>query len=205
MVAEFSGMDLNNYNPIDPISATLIVSQKVIKISDSVKFESKTVNFDENITHYLEATGFPEDRVKVEYENNGQKYAGEYEVKAKFSAKNSTETVDVTELTAFLIVNKVKRAVMAYNTTSHEYDRPIEGSDISIVNGKAQVSNFETDLYAVDTINFYELDDNQLIEPANFVNGTTYSFSITFVCKDETINSSVELSFSSGNFTYIAA
>ena len=204
IVAEFTGMELNNYNSIEPMYGKLTVSQKVIKISDKVTFESKTVNFDENETHFLEVSGLPSN-VSVTYENNGQKFAGEYMVKAKFAATNPYETVDVSEMVSYLIINKVRRSVMVYDQVSGEYTKTFSEENISIVNGEAVVSGYQTDVFVLDSITFYDISDNQIVDPADFVDGTTYNYAVQFSYVDEEINSSVLLSNIAGSFTYTVA
>ena len=114
MVAEFKLGDEMNYNPIEPLKATLTVTQKIINVSDKVVFESKTVNFDES-PQSLTITGTLPDGVNVEYENNGQTYVGEYIITAKFSATNENYTVDVEEMIAYLVINRVRRSVKMLN------------------------------------------------------------------------------------------
>lgn len=204
IVAKFSGMELNNYNPIQDMTGTLTVCKKLIKIKDKVRFESKTVNFDGE-PHFLEVTDYPKDNVEVQYENNGQIYAGEYKVKAIFVPKKSTETLDITELDSYLIINTIKRSVMVYNEESKKYDKEFSEDNISIVDHKAVVEGYDTETFVLDSIQFYNISDSQVVDPADFVNNTKYSYTVIFKYIDENMNSSVVLSGISGNFTYVEA
>ena len=49
------------------------------------------------------------------------------------------------------------------------------------------------------------MEDNEAVDPADFVNGTTYAYVIKFEYLDEGYNNSVILSDESDNFTYIEA
>ena len=204
IVAEFIGGDINNYNPIEPLTATLTVSKRVVKISDKVSLESKTVNFDGNI-HSLAITGDLPTNVQVSYENNDQKYAGEYEVIAKFEATNPNETVDIEEISSYLIINKVRRSVMVYNTLTEEYDKEFSAENIVVEGGNVYIVGFDETVFRVQSISFHSLEDNELVNPADFVNGTTYSYVIKFEYLDEGYNNSVILSDESDNFKYIEA
>ena len=204
IVADFIGGDINNYNPIEPMMATLTVSKRVVKISDKVSLESKTVNFDGNI-HSLAITGDLPSNVQVSYENNDQKYAGEYEVIARFEAINPNETVDVDEISSYLIINKVRRSVMVYNSLTEEYDKEFSAENIIVEGGNVSIVGFDETVFKVQSISFHSLEDNELVNPADFVNGETYSYIIKFEYLDEGYNSSVVLSDESDNFKYIEA
>ena len=204
IVAEFIGGDINNYNPIEPITATLTVSKRVIKISDKIFLESKTVNFDENV-HSLAISGNLPNNVQVSYENNDQKFAGEYEVIARFEAINPNETVDVDEISSYLIINKVRRSVMVYNDLTDEYDKEFSAENIVVEGGNVSITGFDETVFKVQSISFHKVEDNEQVNPANFVSGTTYAYIIRFEYLDDNYNNSVILSEESDNFTYIEA
>ena len=204
IVAEFIGGDINNYNPIEPITATLTVSKRVVKISDKVYLESKTVNFDGNV-HSLAIAGDLPANVQVTYENNDQKFAGEYEVIAKFTATNPNETVDVDEISSYLIINKVRGSVMVYNDLTEEYDRAFSAENIIVQNGNVSIVGFDETVFRVKSYSFHSMEDNEQVDPADFVNGETYSYVIKFEYLDDNYNNSVVLSDESDNFKYIEA
>ena len=204
IVADFIGGDINNYNPIEPITATLTVSKRVVKISDKVSLESKTVNFDGSV-HSLAITGDLPSNVQVSYENNDQKFAGEYEVIARFEATNPNETVDVEEISSYLIINKVRRSVMVYNDATQEYDREFSAENIVVEGGNVSIVGFDETVFRVQSVSFHILETNESINPADFVNGETYSYVIKFEYLDEGYNNSVVLSDESDNFKYIEA
>ena len=205
IVAEFVGGDSLNYNPIEPLTATLHVSKRVIKISDKISFESKTVNFDENLTHSLAIEGELPSTVEVTYENNGQKYAGEYLITAKFTAKNENEAVDVEELTAYLVINRVRRSVMVYNETTQEYDLEFSANNIKVEKPNVTVSGFNEEVFVLDSIKFFTPQDSEMVEPADMVSGTRYEYLVTFAYIDENVASSVILASESGLYEYLEA
>ena len=205
IIAEFTGGDTVNYNPIESLSANLYVSKRVIKISDKITFESKTVNFDENSTHSLAIEGELPSTVEVTYENNGQKYVGEYLITAKFTAKNENEAVDVEELTAYLVINRVRRSVMVYNETTQEYDLEFSANNIKVEKPNVIVSGYNTEIFQLVSVKFYIPSIGELIEPADMVSGTRYEYSVMFAYIDENVASSVILSDESGIFEYIEA
>lgn len=202
IVAEFVGGDLNNYNPIEPLTAKLTVAQRVIKISDKITFESKTVNFDEESTHSLAITGTLPSNVEVTYENNGQVYAGEYEVTARFHATDENETVDVSEMVAYLIINRVRRSVLVYNEATQQFDSEFSAANIKIDNGVASVIGIQTDIIRCTSLTFSSLADAENVDPADFVDGETYKYVAKFEYLDANVNKSVILSDESDNYTY---
>ena len=204
IVADFIGGDINNYNPIESLTATLTVSKRVVKISDKVSLESKTVNFDGNV-HSLAITGTLPTNVQVSYENNDQKFAGEYEVIAKFEATNPNEAVDVEEISSYLIINKVRRSVMVYNDATEEYDKEFSSENIIVKDGSVSIVGYDETVFRVIYIAFHSMEDNEVVNPADFVNGTTYAYVIKFEYLDEGYNNSVILSDESDNFKYIEA
>ena len=201
MVATFTGGALDNYYPIEPMEARLTVEPRVIKIKDRVKFEGKTVNFEENKTQSLAIEGNLPDTVKVSYENNDQLYAGEYEVTAHFSAVNENEAVDVEQLSAYLIINRVRRSVMVYNDQTKEYDKEFSGDNIVIKDGVASVTGIDEAVFYVDKISFFNMN-NTKVEIADMEMGYTYKYGVRFRYVDEMTNDSVILSEESDSFIY---
>lgn len=204
--ARFVGGDINNYNPIEPLRATLTVSKRVIKISEHITFESKNVNFNEEI-HHLEISGALPSGVEVTYENNDQKWAGEYEVTAKFKATNSNEAVDVDTMVAYLIINQVRRSVLVYNTETEKYDLAFSEKNIDIVNGEIVISGYDTEVFRVASAQLFTISssDPEPIDPADLVNHTTYKYVIIFEYLDPGLNQSIILANESDNFTYVEA
>ena len=202
IIAQFVGGALDNYHPIEPLTATLVVAKRVIKISDKVYFDSKTVNFDENQTHSLVVTGLPEG-VEVAYENNDKVYAGEYEVIAHFTAVSENETVDVPEMSAYLIINRVRRSVKVLNEATGEYDKEFGSENIVIKDGVASVKDLDEETFAVVSIAFFDISTFDRVEPADMVVDTMYNYRITFEYVDERMNGSVILSDATDTFTYL--
>lgn len=205
IVAEFVGGDSLNYNPIEPLTATLHVSKRVIKISDKISFESKTVNFDENTYYSLYIEGDLPSTVEVSYENNGQHYVGEYLITAKFTAKNENEAVDVEELIAYLVINRVRRSVKVYNETTEQYDLEFSASNIKVEKPNVIISGYNTNVYKLVSVKFYIPSNGEMVEPADLVSGTRYEYLISFAYIDEKLASSIILSDESGVFEYIEA
>lgn len=212
MVATFEGGDLTNYEPIEGMTAPLVVRPRVIKISDKITFESKTVNFQEGTVHSLAITGELPESVEVTYEGNDQTYAGEYEVKAIFRATNENEVVDVEEMTAYLIINKVRRSVKVYNEETQKYDSDFSGKNIHIVDNVVQVVGIDTETFAVILADLYCLSDNTKItenfvitKPELLIVGQTYKYKVYFAYTDPLINSSVILSAETDNYTHVEA
>lgn len=205
IVAEFVGGDSLNYNPIEPLTATLTVSKKVIKISDKITFESKTVNFNENTSHYIFIEGVLPDTVEVSYENNGQMYVGEYLITAKFTPKNENDAVDVEEMTAYLVINRVRRSVLVYNDATGEYDLAFSANNIKVEKPNVTVSGFDENVFVLDSIKFFTPQDSEMVEPVNMVSGTRYEYLVTFAYIDEKVASSVILASESGLFEYLEA
>jgi hypothetical protein len=205
IVATFSGGDTVNYFPIEPLTAKLRIAQRVINIADKVRFEGKTENFTEGVTWSLEVETtdkFP-DTVEISYENNDHMYAGEYEVKAKFKAKSPNEIVDLEELTAYLIINRVRRSVKVLNETTGEYDKEFGPSNIRINGEEASVTGYDPSVFEVESIVFTSPEDNEPVLPKDLVENESYMYVVTFQYVNEEIRNSVILSQESDIFTYI--
>ena len=216
IVCDFVGGDINNYNDIPSMKATLTVGKKTVNVSNLVTFESKVVNFDENVTQSLAISGNLPQGVEVTYENNDKVYAGEYEVKAKFSTTNPNEAVDVEELSAYLVINQVRRAVHVYNDATQAYDKAFSAANISVKNGDVVISGFDPEMFAVKSVSFFALKNYKIgnvdisigdkVEPDQMVDGDTYQYVVVFEYTGDyaLIKDSVILSNESDNFTYVA-
>lgn len=213
MIATFSGGNTTNYHEIEPMTATLTVAKRVIKIKDVITFNSATVEFDKEPDpepgqergYFLKVEGLP-DNVSVEYENNGQHYAGEYKVIARFSAIDPNETVDIAEMEAYLVINRVRRSVMVYNDATKEYDKAFSQDNIKIENGVAKVVGIDESVFRLVSILFSDPEnENAQITPDKFVDKKSYPYVATFEYIDPKMNDSVILSQESDIFTYEAA
>ena len=205
IVAEFIGGDSLNYNPIEPLKATLTVSKRVIKISDKITFESKTVNFDENTVHSIFIEGTLPDTVEVSYENNGQQYVGEYLITAKFTAKNENDTVDVEEMSAYLVINRVRRSVKVYNDATEQYDLDFSPANIHVEKPNVTITGYDTTVFELVSVKFFLPSNSEIVEPADFQDGVKYEYIITFAYIDENLANSVILAEESDLFEYIEA
>ena len=205
MELDFEQGDLTNYYPVEPIQAKLTVNKRVLKISDKVTFEGASLDFDEQV-HSLSITGSLPENVVVTYENNDKIYAGEYEVKAKFSIKKATElevineALDINELTAYLVINRVRRSVGVYNEETGEYDAPFTGANIIVKDGVATIVGYNTEVFAVESKAFYDVVTNAPVPEKDLIVGKTYQYEITFRYLDENMENSVRLSLANDNF-----
>lgn len=200
VVASFVG-NTQNYNPIEDMSAHVIVERLPIVIGDSVKMDDMTVNYDGNV-HSLTLDGQLPPGVTVSFENNDQTYAGEYEVVARFSAANANRSVDVEEIRAYLIINSVQGnlTVDGHNVSAADLMYYKDTYTMTVV-------GLDTDVYSVTSIAFYVDDgDERRInwgdEDDALVSGTTYRYTIECSYRDENLARSVPLSTISGTYTY---
>ena len=205
MQAIFSGGDEVNYNKLEPLTATLTVAKRVIKIKDKISFESKNVNFEEDTTHSILVEGELPNTVEVTYENNGQMYVGEYLIKAKFTAKNENETVDVDELTAYLIINRVRRSVKVLNDETGKYDKEFSASNIKINKPNVDVTGYNKDVFNLVSVKFYNPLNSEEVEVNDLVSGVRYEYIVIFEYIDENLRNSIILSAESAIIDYIEA
>ena len=203
VVASFAG-NTQNYNPIEDMSAHVIVERLPIVIGDSVKMDDMTVNYDGNV-HSLTLDGQLPQGVTVSFENNDQTYAGEYEVVARFSATNSNRSVDVEEIRAYLIINQVRGSAVGID------GREITESDLYYDEGThtMRLLGLDSELYGVRSINLYTVaSDGSDIkiewgDPEQaLTEGQTYHYKIGYYFFDEGLDRSVRLSDDSGIYTY---
>jgi|GEM_PF-1816725 len=200
VVASFEG-NTQNYNPIVDMTARVIIERLPIVIGDSVKLDDMTVNYDGNV-HSLTINGQLPSGVVVSFDNNDQTYAGEYEVVARFSATDPNRTVDVEELTAYLIINSVQGnlTVDGHNVSATDLMYYKDTYSMTIV-------GLDTDVYSVTSLAFYDDDGGERRinwgdEDDALVSGTTYRYTIECSYRDENLARSVPLSTISGTYTY---
>lgn len=205
MEASFVGGDTVNYHPIEPLRATLKVVQKVISIRDKITFESESLDFDRQ-EHSLAIKGTLPSGVKVDYVNNGHTYAGEYEIKAVFTAENPNETVDVSEMTAYMIINRIRDSVkVKSDPASSTYDQDFASANIVIENGEATVVGYDESVFRVASISFLSLMNNEPVAVEDLKPGTTYKYVVVFEYLDENLNNSIILSQESDIFEYVGS
>ena len=243
MVAHFGGIDELNYYPIEDMTATLKVGQEVVSIKDLVAFNGINAEFDPehpNVTYSLKITDptDPEKEaklptgVKVEYINNEQVYAGEHEVKAVFTCEDPNKTPDVTELVAYIVINRGRDSVK-FMDEEGEYTQAFSFDKYVKINGtQASVFGFDPAVYRLKpkeititeidpttqkeiektitvTIAFFDSDDNY-VAPENLQvyseeNPVGYTYVVGFEYIDENMNNSVLLSEETDGFKYDGA
>ena len=191
--------DENNYLPIEDMTATLTVNKRVIEIEDIITFDSETISFDRAV-HSLAIQGTLPDSVEVSYENNNQIYAGEYEIFANFSAKNANETVDVEQMSAYLIINKVKEHITYMDSVTNEDF--IFTYEAGIRTG-LEIDGLDTETYAISYWTIYKPDETPLANNEEFKEGVIYNYEIVFRFVDDNVNDSVILSSARGTYTYV--
>ena len=205
IVASFNG-NKTNYLDIEDMEAILTITKRVIRIKDNLTFDSKTVNFNRSV-HSLEVIGNIPDSGELTYDNNDHTYAGEYKVIAHFRSKSVNETVDILEMEAFLIINRIRESVKVLNTETSEYeaittnmikittDTETSKRDLSIV-------GLDTDKYSIYKYKFVDKESNLNVDIDDLVNGKVYEYEIVFSFVNEGENDSVILAPLSGDITY---
>lgn len=207
IVAGFNIPDALNYNPIEPLTATLTVSKKLTRIKDMITFESKNVNFDENVVQKLEISvnGTLPSTVQVEYENNEQKYAGEYLAKAKFTSTDPNEALDVDELIAYLVINRVRTAVKVLDDSTQQYTKDFSDKNLVVNKPNVTITGYQTNVFNVTSVRFFDLGSRNKIDVNNLENGKQYEYIVSFEYIDVNLRNSTILSDESGLFTYVEA
>ena len=241
MVAHFGGIDELNYFPIEDMEATLTVAPEVVSIKDLVAFNGINVEFDPNETRSLKITDpkHPtEDAklpagIKVEYINNEQVYAGEHEVKAIFTSEDPNKVPDVTELVAYIVIDRVRDSVKFLDEETGEYTLPFNFTNNVKINGEeASVFGFNPAVFRVKpreikiteidprtskevekaiTVNIAFFDsDNNYVAPKDLQvyteeNPIAYTYLVGFEYIDENMNNSVLLSEEFDGFKYDGA
>ncbi len=202
MVANLTSTNIN-YDKIEPMKAELIVNKRLITLTDVVKFESKTINYDRN-QHSLVVENLPSN-VDVEYENNGQVRAGEYKILAHFTPANENEVVDIDELDAYLIINKVREEAMVVDEINGGY-RPINGDDVEFTLNQEtgerdfSIRTLDTDKYVIKDILFSNWANNEVVTIDQLSDGNRYNYSFEFKFTSDVDNDSVILSPATGTF-----
>ena len=201
LVASFSG-DNKNYKDIDDLEATLIVEKKVIEIKDIVSFESKTVNYDGEI-HSLELVEIEPLPEVVHYtiSDNEKVNAGEYAIRVRFESLSENNELDIKEILAYLIINKIDASVMVYDADL-ENNREITTSDIYFENGEFKIKGLDLNTYKINKCEFYDVMAGTVVDINDLENGLEYGYSIQFAYTDTALNSNITLAPMSGLVTY---
>ena len=209
MVATFSGGDSYNYNPIKPKEATLLVEPIQVNLVDKVFFIGATWNYGETPEdlQVLFSDDFPlsenEYGVKfykedgTEYQSGDFVYAGQYPVVCDFYSKDSNKSFIVDDLTSYVNILPVEKAV---NITSLTVSNgvPIIETDTDGV-----VLNVISDgVTTSPDISFYDASTDEPVEIANLVNGKHYRYRASLVFSDENLNRSMTIPDVSGEYTH---
>ena len=206
IIATFKGNN-PNYEEIAPLEAKLVVTKKIVVLDGVITFNSKTINFD-RANHSLEISGKLPNNVTVSYENNDQIVAGEYKVLAKFSDSNPNEQLDINELEAYLIINKIKETPQVIDESTGE-KRTIEPRDFKLCldqetgNKKINISGFIEDEYRIKKIQYLDFNTKQEIKNvSDFCDGKRYDYNIVFEFINPVEKDSINLSPASGTISF---
>ena len=200
MVASFKG-NKANYEEIPSMEAKLTIEKRTISIKDKISLPDETINYDRE-HHSLELEGDLPDTVEVTFKNNDQIRAGEYKVTATFVAKSANEKVDLDELVAYLIINKIDENIKVIDEVSGEPRDLDINNDIVFDKSQAsqfKITGFDTEKYKIQNSYIFDLDGNSVVV---YQNNQQYRYRIvvTFVNEDDA--KSVILSPLTGIFTY---
>ena len=203
MFASFEGGDIRNYEPIEPMEANLTINPRTEQISDIVSLMGQTLDYDGNAhSLQIELNKALPSNIEVSYEGNGKTYAGEHKVTAYFTSKDPNVVLDVTELSAFMVIRPITRSVLTKNDVTGEYDAPFGATNLYIENGKPNIRNVEPGVILdtvaneetgeeIPQIHFYSLDDGSEVPAADIDKDMEYSYEVAFRYEDEDLNRSV--------------
>ena len=104
VTATFTGEDTDNYNAIDPMTATLTIRKATYDMS-GVSFEDATYTYDGG-EKTLTVTGALPEGVTVSYSANTLTDAGELEVTATFTGEDTDNYNAIAPMTATLTIDK---------------------------------------------------------------------------------------------------
>ena len=205
VVAIFTG-NKTNYEDIDNIEATLTINKKVVQIKDNLVFDSKTVNFNRNV-HSLEVVGNIPTSIKLTYENNDHVYAGEYKVIAHFESEDKNQIADITEMEAFLIINRIRENVQIYNGETSLYEEVTANKIIISTIGETgertlSIKDLDLEKYSIYKYKFIDRDTREDVELSALQDGKVYEYEIIINFKDENENDSAILAPVRGELTY---
>ncbi len=204
IVASFKG-DAYNYEAISPIEAKLTITKTLVTLDGVINFNSKTVDFDRE-SHSLEIEGDLPTGVSVDYENNNQLIAGEYKVIAHFNISNPNQELDINELEAYLIINKITESPQVVDLTTGN-KRDFESKDLVLKidqesgNKRIDIEGFIEDKYEITSISYTNMEGTP-IDVNDFSHGVNYNYDITFEFKDEAEKNSVSLTPATGIIKY---
>ena len=115
------------------------------------------------------------------------------------------EEVDVEEMIAYLVINRVRRSVKMLDPVSGEYTLDFS-SDYIIINGtEATVIDYDSTVFRLVSVKFFDPLTSEIVEVKDMVDGTLYEYIVNFEYIDENLANSIILSAESGLFTYSEA
>ena len=204
IVASFDGKNAN-YEEIAPIEAKLTVNKKQVSLDGKIIFNSVTVNFDRQM-HKVEISGTLPKDVSVTYENNEKTEAGEYRAIARFADANPNEEIDITELEAYLIINKIVEVPQVIDEVTGE-TRDFESKDLQLEideltgNKKINIVGLVPDKYEVVSIQYTD-KNGKYVPVNNFCDNVPYDYRIVFAFIDPVEQASITMPPVSGTVKF---
>ena len=203
MVAEFSGGDSFNYNPIEPLKATLIVDPCVYDLRNKVFFEGATWNFEESpkplsiiygddfpseiIDESLRGYNYYQEDGVTPYHDGDFTYAGEYLIICDFYSTSANYSFILDDLRSYIYILPINKAV---NITS-----------LSINGSVVNVTTDTTGVILQDIV-FYNYGTSEKVEIADLVGGVTYQYHASLRYEDDNLNNSVNIPEISGEYMH---
>lgn len=194
VVASFKGDSLN-YEEIAPIESKLTITKQQVNIDGKITFNSMTKDFDGNeyeikVNEESLPTG-----VEVTYENNKHTIAGEYKAIAHFTLSNPNQVLDITELEAYLIINRITESFKVKDSDTGEI-RDFVSSDIEIkpdqVTGNkiVTIKGFMDDKYILSAM-VYTNTKGEYVDENDLSHNQTYNYNIVVELIDQNEKASI--------------
>ena len=216
VTANFTLVDSENEClDITELKAKIII--RVVFKGENITFEDKTVDFAFDTKHYLEINGELGEFVSVEYDNNGQMYAGVYEVTARFVPVDDGVIMELTELKATLTINKIEADIIMEDPVEDHVIQAQTDLQYNSDENSITVRDLDTDLYVYEYIHFtYELggftchlwfnptcsSSTKIDELSQNHPDLVYTYEIIFHYRDENLQNSVTLKVATGKCIY---
>ncbi|MBR4496161.1 MAG: hypothetical protein IKP12_03420 [Acholeplasmatales bacterium] len=194
VVASFKGDSLN-YEEIAPIESKLTITKQQVNIDGKITFNSMTKDFDGNeyeikVNEESLPTG-----VEVTYENNKHTIAGEYKAVAHFTLSNPNQVLDITELEAYLIINRITENFKVKDSKTGEI-RDFVSDDIDIKPDKVtgnkivNIMGFRDDKYILSAM-VYTNTKGEYVDENDLSHGQTYNYNIVVELIDQNEKASI--------------
>ena len=214
VIAEFTGGDTVNYNPIESIQATLNVEPVYVNLTNKVFFDGVSWDFGEtdipSLTIEL-ADNFPEAYKSIYeytfYKEDGTEYvdgdyvcAGNYKIVCDFHSTDENVFFTTDNLIGYININPIALSVEVKELTV------VKEGEHNVAHVVVQTTDDTPEVVEdviIGTITFYTQSETpEEVDIDDLVPGTTYNYKVSFTYEDINKAKSINITGTTGEYTH---